>query len=165
MNGNQELLAHISAELHDVAKCRDYEYRRVPETPEPTIYGRPIRTYLGEIADRIDAACVGNAAKLREAVVKCVNLISEFGNAEIVETPLDVIVDIEAILKAALAAPARNCEKYETAKDAEAAFDNFCMKTKHGVCKPYSCSLPQKTGAGSGLLAWLFANDKIEVES
>ena len=55
-----------------------------------------------------------DAAKLREAVVKCVNLITEFGNAEIVETPLDVIVDIEAILKAALAAPPRNCDVYSS---------------------------------------------------
>ena len=45
---------------------------------------------------------IGNSAKLREAIAKCVNLITEFGNAEIVKTPLDVIVDIEAILKAAL---------------------------------------------------------------
>lgn len=68
---------------------------------------------------------IGNSAKLREAIAKCVNLITEFGNAEIVKTPLDVIVDIEAILKAALAEPPRQCD-VGTAEEQEKRFSKFC---------------------------------------
>ena len=50
-----------------------------------------------------------NMKAMREAIVKSVNLITEFGNAEILKSPLEVIVDIEAILKSALAEPPRNC--------------------------------------------------------
>lgn len=65
----------------------------------------------GELARMIDLqkVQVGNAAALREALEKCVDLILRFGNAELIETPLDVIIDIEMILKDALrAAPAKN---------------------------------------------------------
>lgn len=79
-------------------------------------YARELVADIRREADRLEAAhrrelaASGNAAKLREAIDKCVNLITEFGNAEIVKTPLDVIIDIEAILKAALSAPPRNCD-------------------------------------------------------
>lgn len=54
----------------------------------------------------------GNAAKMREAIVKCINLITEFGDAEIIKKPLDVLIDIEAILNASISAPPRNCDLY-----------------------------------------------------
>ena len=88
----------------------------------------------------------GNAAAMREAVVKCVNLITEFGNAEIVKTPLEVIVDIEAILKAALAAPARNCDLY----DGHEAW----MEWQH-----YCADMYPRTDM-LGFSAWLLATSK-----
>ena len=60
------------------------------------------------------------AAKMREAIVRCVDLINEFGDAEIIKNPLDVIIDIEAILKAAISAPPRNCDRPECATTKEA---------------------------------------------
>ena len=57
-----------------------------------------------------------NIAAMREAITKCVNLIIEFGNAEIVKTPLDVIIDVDSILKAALAEPPRNCDAFTKAE-------------------------------------------------
>ena len=77
---------------------------------------------------------IGNSAKLREAIAKCVNLITEFGNAEIVKTPLDVIVDIEAILKAALAEPPRQCD-VGTEQEQQDRFREFCRHyEREGEC-------------------------------
>ena len=74
---------------------------------------------------------VGHAAAMREAVIKCINLITGFGNAEVVKTPLEVIVDIESILKAALAAPARNCDLPNYLE----RFKNFCRGRNCQGCK------------------------------
>lgn len=73
----------------------------------------------------IQSEPVGNSAKMREAIAKCVKLITEFGNAEIVKTPLDVIIDIETILNAALSAPARNCD-VGTEQEQQDRFREFC---------------------------------------
>ena len=112
--------------------------------------------------------CNGNAAKQREAIAKCVNLITEFGNAEIVKTPLDVIVDIEAILKAALAEPPRQCD-VGTAEEQEKRFSKFCgsnadptdidgwtcdrrcpLYENHPKCKEAWEQMPYKEGATDG---------------
>ena len=70
----------------------------------------------------------GNAAAMRAALEKCVDLILRFGNVELIKTPIDVIIDIEMILKDALrrAAP-RNLDLYECEEDAWLAFS-----TAHG---------------------------------
>lgn len=70
-------------------------------------------------------APTGNTASMRAALEKCVDLILRFGNAELIETPIDVIIDIEMILKDALrrAAP-RNLDLYECEEDAWLAFSN-----------------------------------------
>lgn len=52
----------------------------------------------------------GNAAKMREALVRCADIINKFGLAEIITTPMEVICDIEGIITAALSAPPRNCD-------------------------------------------------------
>lgn len=87
--------------------------------------------YLDQIESWAKAALaappepIGNSAKMREAISKCVNLITEFGNAEIVKTPLDVIIDIEAILKAALAE--HKCEaKWRLGAEYEFAYCSHC---------------------------------------
>ena len=66
-----------------------------------------------------------NMSKMREALEKCVDLILRFGNAELDETPLEVIIDIEAILKAALSAPPRNCD-VGTAEEQANRYANHC---------------------------------------
>ena len=55
----------------------------------------------------------GNAAKIREALVRCADIINKFGLAEIITTPMEVICDIEGIITAALSAPLRNCDIYD----------------------------------------------------
>ena len=59
--------------------------------------------------------------------------------------------------ESALAAPPRNCDLFTEAREAEKAFDNFCAEARTGKCNPAECPLPRHTGAGSCLLAWLFA--------
>ena len=106
------------------AKCADGEI-------EPTFceyYGEPDGC---NSPTRGEHTPVGNAAAVREAVVKCINLITGFGNAEVVKTPLEVIVDIESILNAALAAPARNCDHI----DYLGRFKEFCCGRNCQGCK------------------------------
>ena len=55
----------------------------------------------------------GNAAAIREALVRCADIINKFGLAEIITTPMEVICDIEGIITAALSAPPRNCDIYD----------------------------------------------------
>lgn len=66
----------------------------------------------------------GNSAAMRAAVERCVDLILRFGNVELIETPIDVIIDIEMILKSALRAAPRNLDLYECEEDAWLAFSN-----------------------------------------
>lgn len=96
MSDKQETIADIIAEMQSLGK-RWLNNGRGPGLVVINYADRLEAAHERELAER------GDAAKLREAIDKCVNLITEFGNAEIVKTPLDVIIDIEAILKAALA--------------------------------------------------------------
>lgn len=78
--------------------------------------------YFTQILDRLEAAAKRDcteieanalaigAAKLREALVKCADIINNFGLAEAVNTPMEVICDIEGVINAALAAPADESE-------------------------------------------------------
>lgn len=90
----------------------------------------------------------GNAAAMRDALEKCVDLILSFGNAELDETPLEVIIDIEAILKAALSALPRNCELYSNWYDAHQAWERL-PKDELGY-------YVQENGVECCEIAWLF---------
>ena len=98
-------------------------------------------------------------AEMREAIVKCVNLIIEYGNAEIIKTPLDVIVDIEAIIKSALAAPARNCD-VGTAEEQIKRWEEFCLehheywKPSKGLTAIQRCNCPCREGNGCNYFIW-----------
>lgn len=91
------------------------------------LYARELIADMRREAERLEAAAkreCGNAAAMREALEKCVDLILRFGNAELVETPLEVIIDIETILKAALSAPPKNCD-VGSAEEQVMRFDAF----------------------------------------
>ena len=60
--------------------------------------------------------------------------------------------------RAALSAPARNCDRYRTEAEAEAAFDRFCLKTRTGECKPWECPL-KSTGGKYCYVAWLLGTE------
>lgn len=74
-----------------------------------------LREHL-EIALENDKRTVGNAAAMREALVKCADIINNFGLAEAVNTAMEVICDIEGVINAALAKPPRNCDLPEVAE-------------------------------------------------
>lgn len=140
----------INGVIDDLLKSSKYYYYR-----GDIVQGQFCRV----TADRIREALKrerGNAAAMREAVEKCVDLILSFGNAELDETPLEVIIDIEAILKAALSAPSsehieeakkplRNCDRFNAAAD---AIDAFQDKSDNSLV--YS-------EAWNEFICWLFA--------
>ena len=99
----------------------------------------------------------GNAAAMREALTWCADLgeqiESKTGEADV----MDDAGDIADTARAALSAPARNCDRFKTAKEAEAGFDAFCAEVREGKCNPRDCSLPKSSGATSCLVAWLLA--------
>ena len=82
-----------------------------------------------KVADRI-AGAIGDAAAMREALVRCADIINKFGLAEIVKTPMEVICDIEGIITAALSKPPRQCD-VGTVEDQLARFDRFCGVKVH----------------------------------
>lgn len=61
-----------------------------------------------------DCNRLGNAAKMREALMRYADIINKFGLAEILE-PMEIICDIEGIITAALSDPPRNCDRPECA--------------------------------------------------
>jgi len=83
------------------------------KAPPPTGNAAAMREIVSRrsIKIPIEIMPTGNAAAMRKALERCVDLILRFGNAELIETPLDVIIDIEMILKDALRAAPRNCDE------------------------------------------------------
>lgn len=97
------------------------------------------------------SSAVGNAAAMREAITKCVDMIAEFGNAEIVKDPLDVIIDIDGIFKSSLSSPPRNCDRFATLDDARNAF--------------FADYVPDETCSSATAFAiWLFDEAKGETD-
>ena len=62
MNNKPEHTADISAELRSLS--RSAEYCEL----QPTVFGKPIARYFGELADRIDAATASDAMRIKEAI-------------------------------------------------------------------------------------------------
>ncbi len=150
MADTQETIADIIAEMRSDANADEY-------TPDG-ILGQK----LNYLADRLETAHkremskivsknaadfgqFGNAAAMREALVRCADIINKFGLGEIVNTPMEVICDIEGIINAALSAPPRNCD-VGTAEEQTRRFRRYCDTTKCEYCeslhfKRGSCSL------------------------
>lgn len=172
----QELHAAIIAEMRDAKTAVPFVYQRgEPDTPEVVDFSsecviEPCKiriryVTIEELADRLEAAHkrelaeTGNIAVLREALnVACYAMFDYLtqrcgGYREMAEA-LDKA-------KVALAMSARNCDRFKTAAEAEKAFDNFCAKSRTGKCSPATCAIPRNTGAGSCLLAWLFAKEVV----
>lgn len=101
----------------------------------------------------------GNAAALRDALNDACHAMFEFlkkqhGGFSDMANALDKG-------KAALAAPARNCDRFFTAKKAMRAFDEMCEQTSS--CRNDKCEVGQfrKTVGGPGCVpGWLFATMK-----
>lgn len=101
----------------------------------------------------------GNAAALRDALNDACFAMFEFlkkqhGGFSDMANALDKG-------KAALAAPARNCDRFFTAKKAMRAFDEMCEQTP--FCRNDKCEVGQfrKTVGGPGCIpGWLFATPR-----
>ena len=95
------------------------------------------------------SSVVGNGAAMREALMRIAS-VDEFSTV----VPMKEVVDTA---RTALTAPARNCDRFRTAKEAESAFDTMCTQKRTGKCNPLDCPVPSHTGAESCEVAWLFA--------
>ena len=168
----------VTAMRKDAELCHD----AFLNDPNENFQGESVSAFLNEYARRIEAALkweraeieadgiakginghaevclkhgyyedrhVGNAAAMREALVKIREKCVIYNN--------DLAEEIDALCGNALAAPPRNCDLYKTARDAEDAFDDFCIWARIGHCEPAKCTLPKDHGAGSCFTAWLFA--------
>lgn len=107
-----------------------------------------------------DAESVGNSAKLRAALKKILLKAEKLQGIDPSDnmTMAGGLSIIRELARAALAAPARNCDLFSDARAAESSFDAFCLKMKSARCMPALCKLPSNTGAQSCLVAWLFAS-------
>ena len=126
MNNKPEHTADISAELRTLSRgAKLYGL-------QPTVYGKPISIYFAELADRIDVASVGNCAAMRHAIAIAVGDLQS--NLEM--TP-DERQFMARYLKAALAAPARQCD-VGTAKEQDARYNALCEPLRScGQCPVY----------------------------
>ena len=101
MSDKQETIADIIAEMREihVAEFQDYADRL-------------------EAAHRRELAAGGDAAKLREALLRCdaIAQLPEVRNEQSIK-------DMRNIIKRALSAPPRNCERFATADDAKREFN------------------------------------------
>ena len=100
-DANKETIADIIAEMREihVAEFQDYADRL-------------------EAAHRRELAAGGDAAKLREALLRCdaIAQLPEVRNEQSIK-------DMRNIIKRALSAPPRNCERFATADDAKREFN------------------------------------------
>ena len=108
-----------------------------PEYGILTMEGRIAQNY----ADRLDAAHKresGDCAKLREALKATLDLFWDIHNSNRSPQSNQAYAVIRQI-KAALAAPARNCDKYANHNDAMKAFEAFVREQdKLGFVNPYT---------------------------
>lgn len=125
-NEKRETHADIIAEMHRFAKQHEYDH------PDMDTNARGIEDY----ADRLEAAherelaAGGNAAKLREALVAIDKNTDLLDIAENIAPKLHpshsfVAVQIRKIVRAALASPPRNCDRFASAEEAWDAYDEW----------------------------------------
>lgn len=123
--------------------------------------------YLAEVAARTGAARQdmdgrkeGNAAKLREALVAAQDLLARI-DFDADSDLDDMAAPVVAKIGQALAAPPRNCDRFATEHDANAAFDEMCAQRGGGIRACIGCKY--NAGERGGLpsishcrVAWLF---------
>ena len=139
----QETSADIIAEIRELSKSAKHCELLV------TVYGKPLDLYIAELADRLEAAwkrekaaieadalaagglveasrtttenssAVGAAAKLREAAEKVVEITKREWDAFRETAAMEAM---HKICKAALAAPRKNCDRFQTWDEAKDAY-------------------------------------------
>jgi len=149
------------ASLEDaLSHCRQYAQKieRENEEGETRLDAEEIvATVDNEFAGIRPTPSPGNAAAMRAALERIANLAPEYPARGVDWNALAA----EAFLTAssALAAPARNCDRFQTAEEAVAAFADHlrAWENAHGICSEYPDHAVQ---VPAGAFAWLF--DKAE---
>ena len=98
-----------------------------------------------ELADRIEAAhkrelettiekssVVGNVTKMREALLKASVVLKDAPHYLLTD---EYVNECLALIYSALAAPPRNCDKYNTDDEAYAGFRKFCDESECNECR------------------------------
>lgn len=113
---------------------------------------------LKSYADRIEAAAkrtAGNAAEMRGALVTILDALKDRERDGLTE-PRDILE--RRIVEQALAAPARNCERFQTGKEAWLAFDDevpiWCQDHSR---KGSGCNSREVADCGICVAEWLLA--------
>lgn len=107
-----EKMANITAELRDLHRAMDVTQATSADGQwiAITVFGKPIREYFGELADRIDAASLCERAETATiAATIATNLAS--------------------------GKRGRNCDKYDTPEELRRAFGRFCRQRSCVACK------------------------------
>jgi hypothetical protein len=106
-----------------------------------------------EFSEKCAKCSHGNAAALRKAAGAahelCVTL-----DAEMLDEECERLSEVQTKLEKALAAPARNCDRFETAEAANEALQKHCHRMES--CRKCSFYSDQCEECGCGF-AWLFA--------
>lgn len=155
MTDRNETLADVVAEIRANAKTT----------------GMNVHIYWNAVADRIEAAAkretvtncngFGNAAKLREALqmfVDSVEWLCDGDESGRIKRQFAVLL---SDAHAALAAPPRNCDRFATEEDANAAFDKMCDLRGDGLRSCIGCKYNGGERGGFPSIsrcrvAWLF---------
>lgn len=166
----QETIADIIAKMHRFAEQHEYDH------PDMNTNAQGIQDY----ADRLEAAwkreksaieadalavggmveasrataekpsAVGDRAKMREALLRCdaITQLPEVRNEQSIK-------DMRNIIKRALAAPQRNCDRFATPEDARKEHRKICEE--YGACNKACGYKSGHSGIYQCFEAWLFA--------
>ena len=96
MNNKPEHTADISAELRDLSRSAKYCEL------QPTVFGKPIARYFGELADRLDAATASEAMRLKEALAYLEH-VGETGDGRLHFSDMVRVGNAKAMLKIIIA--------------------------------------------------------------
>lgn len=150
----------------DTPEVIDFRTKKIMEPRKINIR----RVTVKELAYRLESAHkreAGDAAKLREALVKCREIALQWqadeaaGVAGTTDKPharsaAEAVVDMEFEINAALSATPRNCDRFATVDEARKAHEVICEK--YGKCHN-GCPLNNEEhySAFDCFEAWLFA--------
>ena len=141
---DNETIEDILAELRERGECRErspvvYDYadrldaahkREIEDAERRGNHAatKAICETIEKVGPLYDAESVGNAAKLREAIVEAKRIAESLDGCRL--NDYLKLEEIARICNAALAAPARNCD-VGTVKEQSQRFDSFCDAHKY----------------------------------
>ena len=138
---SEETIADILAEMFD------FSDKRIEEGRDHAMTSESVGLIVHQLAKRFEAAwkreSVGNAAAMREALVRCREIALQWqadeaaGVAGTTDKPsarsaAEAVIDMEFEINAALSDPARNCDMpYHDRVEMYGAFKDWCKAKGH----------------------------------